>query len=156
MRIFDDLSRQERYFTRSSIIRLKLAEGMNLSGKNEDAIKEYLKITEQFPKTEQSTEAYYYLGLIYQNNIYDLASAKDYFNKATQEKRDSPFRNLAIARAAQITKLENYREKLKKDSRASPPGDSLSSPPDDGQASGKPAAGKKPGRIPEIGRTTHV
>ena len=148
MRIFDDLSRQERYFTRSSIIRLKLAEGMNLSGKNEDAIKEYLKITEQFPKTEQSTEAYYYLGLIYQNNIYDLASAKDYFNKATQEKRDSPFRNLAIARAAQITKLENYREKLKKDSRASPPGDSLSSPPDDGQASGKPVAGNDESQRP--------
>jgi len=141
MRIFDDLSRQERYFSRSSVIRLKLAEGMNLSGKNEDAIKEYLKVIEQFPKTEQSTEAYYQLGLIYQNDIYDLASAKDYFNKATQEKRDSPFRNLALAKSAQITKLENYRDRLNRDLQpADSSGDSLGNRGDDITAPGEAPA----------------
>lgn len=112
MTIFKELATQERYFERSSAIRLKMAEGMNLSGKNDEAISEYLKVIEQFPKTMESAEAYYRLGLIYQDDMYDLEKAKEYFNKASQEKRDSPFRNLALAHSAQISKLETYKSKL--------------------------------------------
>ena len=112
MEIFSNLAKSERYFDKSSIIRLKLAEGMYLSGKIDEAVEEYLKIIEQFPGTEQAAEAYYRLGLIYQNDVFDLAKAKEYYNKTTQEKRDSEFRNLALARSAQIAKLETYRDKL--------------------------------------------
>ncbi len=117
MSIFSKLAGQERYFNRSSLIRLKLAEGIFLSGNIDEAITEYLKVIEQFPKSDQAAEAYYHLGLIYQNNIFDLEKAKDYYNKATQEKRDSPFRNLALAKSAQISKLETYRNKLGMDAQ---------------------------------------
>ncbi|MCP4582158.1 MAG: tetratricopeptide repeat protein [candidate division Zixibacteria bacterium] len=126
MAIFEKLAKSERYFDRSSLIRLKLAEGMHLSGKTDEAIAEYLKVIEQFPKSNQSTEAYYRLGLIYQNDIYDLEKAKDYFNKSSQEKRDSPFRPLALASAAQISKLETYRTKLGRDTRHETESDSRS------------------------------
>ena len=112
MSIFNKLAGQERYFNRSAPIRLKLAEGTYLSGKKDEAINEYLKVIEQFPGSDQAAEAYYRLGLIYQYDIFDLEKAKDYYNKATQEKRDSPFRNLALVKSAQISKLETYRSKL--------------------------------------------
>ena len=129
MSIFGKLAREERYFDKSSIIRLKLAEGQYRQGNTDEAISEYLKIAEQFPKTEQSTEAFYRLGLIYQERLSDLEKAKDYYNKATQEKRDSEFRNKALARSAQITKLETYRSKLGLDvSKES--SDSVSASPD--------------------------
>jgi len=112
MSIFTKLAGQERFFSRSPLIRLKVAEGIYLSGKKDEAINEYLKVTEQFAKTDQAAEGYYRLGLIYQNDVFDLEKAKEYFNKATQEKRDSPFRNLALAKSAQISKLETYRRKL--------------------------------------------
>lgn len=112
MVIFKDLAKQERYFQQSSMIRLKIAEGLNLSDKNEEAVGEYLKVIEQFPKTMESAEAYYRLGLIYRDDLYDLEKAKEYFNNVAQEKRDSPFRNLAIAHSAQISKLEMYKIKL--------------------------------------------
>jgi len=117
MSIFNKLAGRERYFNRSSLIRLKLAEGIYLSGNKDEAISEYLKVTEQYAKTDQAAEAYYQLGLIYQNDVFDLEKAKDYFNQATQEKRDSPFRNLALARSAQISKLETYRSKLGMDAQ---------------------------------------
>ncbi len=114
MSIFEDLSRRERYFDRSSMIRLKIADGKRLKGMIEEAESEYLKVIEQFPKTNQSAEAYYRLGLIYQNDKNDLTMAKKYFNDATREKRNSNFYSLALAKSAQISKLETYRAKLKR------------------------------------------
>ncbi|RKX19008.1 MAG: hypothetical protein DRP26_04190 [Candidatus Zixiibacteriota bacterium] len=112
--IFRDLAKQERYFEQSSMIKLKIAEGLDLSGKYEEAINEYLRVIEQFPKTMESAEAYYRLGLIYRDDLYDLEKAKECFNNVAQEKRDSPFRNLALAHSAQISKLEMYKSKLGK------------------------------------------
>ena len=132
MSVFTDLAKEERYFDRSSLIRLKLAEGKNLTGNIEDAISEYQRVIEQFPKTDQAAEAYYRLGLLYQDDLDNLEKAKDNFNKATQEKRDSEFRNLALAKAAQITKLETYKSKLGLDKGNRPdstaPADTLQTP----------------------------
>jgi len=126
MSVFEDLSKQERYFERSSNIRLKIAEGMHLMGKTEDAEAEYMKVIEQFPRTNQSAEAYYRLGLIYQDTKDDLVKAKEYYNDATKEKRDSPFYHLALTKSANITKLETYRLKLDRDvPKESEPNDTL-------------------------------
>lgn len=112
MSIFENLARQERYFEKSSKIRLKLAEGMHLLGQTDDAITAYLKVIEQFPKTNQSGEAYYRLGLIYQDTKDDMEKAQEYFNNATKEKRDSPFYGQALAKSAQISKFQTYLKKL--------------------------------------------
>ncbi|MEE8417694.1 MAG: tetratricopeptide repeat protein, partial [candidate division Zixibacteria bacterium] len=66
------------------------------------------------PKTPEAAEAYYRLGLIYQNDIYDLEKAKVSFSKAQTENPSSEFRNLALARSAQIAKLESYRIQLQR------------------------------------------
>ncbi len=114
MEILKNLAKDERYFEQSARICLKIAEGHYLQGRIEEAIVEYNQITEKSPKTLEAAEAYYRLGLIYQNDLFDLEKAKDSFSKAQTENPSSEFRNLALARSAQIAKLESYQAQLQK------------------------------------------
>ncbi len=108
---FQSLSRQERYFERSGLIRLQLAKGKYLEGQTEQAIAEYNKIIEQFPNSAQSAEAYYQLGLIYLGQN-DLARAKENLTKVSKEGQNQQIKKLAAARLGQLTKYESYLEKL--------------------------------------------
>lgn len=112
MSVFSSLAKNQRYFDKLSIIRVKYAEGLTLMGNTDEAIKVFLDVCEKYPRTDQSSEAYYRLGVIYQDILFNLEKAKEYFNKATQEKKDSGYRNISLSRAAQISKLETYRLKL--------------------------------------------
>jgi TolA-binding protein len=114
MEILTDLAKDERYFEQSARIRLKIAEGHYLQNQIEEAINEYNRITEQSPKSHEAAEAYYRLGLIYQNDLFDLEKAKESFSKAQTENPSSEFRNLALARSAQIAKLESYQVQLQR------------------------------------------
>lgn len=114
MGILADLARDERYFDQSARIRLKIAEGYYLQGQIEEAINEYNVVTEQSSKSLEAAEAYYRLGLIYQNDLFDVEKAKESFSKAQTENPSSEFRNLALARSAQIAKLESYQVQLQR------------------------------------------
>jgi TolA-binding protein len=110
-KIFADLAKQPRFFDKSSMLRLRLADGKQLSDSTDTAINEYNKIIEDFPNTPEAAEASYRLGAIYENQN-DFTKAKDFYNKATQGTQDPLIRNLALTHSAQISKLENYRARL--------------------------------------------
>jgi TolA-binding protein len=114
MKILDKLAKDERYFSRSGEIRLRVAEGQFLQGLINEAIETYGGVISANPSTIVSAEAYYRLGLIYQNEKFDLNSAKEAFSKAQQEAPNSKFKNLALARSAQIAKLESYQVQLQR------------------------------------------
>jgi len=114
MKILNDLVNNERYFSHSSLIRLKIAEGYYRQGEIEKAIEEYDNVTVQSPRTEESAEAYYRLGLIYQDDLFDIVKAKEAFTKAQNESAASEFKNLALNKSAQIAKLESYQIQLQK------------------------------------------
>jgi len=114
MKILKDLSEDERFFSRSSDIHLRLAEGFYLQGDIDKALETYKEITTQNPRTPQSAEAYYRLGLIYQNDRFDLAAAKEAFSKAQGESPESEYKRLALARSAQIAKLETFQMQLQR------------------------------------------
>ncbi|MEE9553786.1 MAG: tetratricopeptide repeat protein [candidate division Zixibacteria bacterium] len=114
MKILNDLAEDERYFSVSARIRLKIAEGYRLQTEMEKSIAEYETIVEQSPKTPESAEAFYRLGLIYQNELFDVGKAKESFGKVQNEFRQSEYRNLALARSAQIAKFETYRTQLQR------------------------------------------
>ena len=114
MKILQGLADDQSYFSMSGKIRLRIAEGHFLQDSIDQAIEVYKDVTVQNPHTEESAEAYYQLGLIYQNNKFDMTSAKDAFSKAQNEFATSDFRNLALARSAQIAKLERYQLLLQK------------------------------------------
>jgi len=129
MKIFNELAKQSRFFDKSSMLRLRLADGKQLSDSVDAAIAEYEKIAAEFPNTPEAAEAYYRLGMIYENRN-DFAKAKDYYNKASQGSPDFTIRNLALTHSAQISKLENYRARLNRDKNQLP-SDSLKTPPTD-------------------------
>ena len=112
LEVFAFLLKEKRYFDRQAQIKLKLAEGYNLSGQEEKAIQAYQEINTSYPKSEASAQSFYQLGLIYQNQKEDLKSAKEFYAKAKEEKPGSEFANLALQKSADISKLEEYQESL--------------------------------------------
>lgn len=118
--IFSDLAKQPRFFDKSPMLRLRLADGKQLSDSTDAAIIEYEKIITDFPNTAQAAEANFRLGTIYENKN-DFAKAKDYYNKASQGTQDLTLRNQALTHSAQISKLENYRARLTRNKQPSNP-----------------------------------
>ncbi len=114
MKILENLGKDQRYFTRAGQIKLKTAEGYYLEGDVDKAVELYKDITSQNQRTPQAAEAWYRLGLIHQNDKFDLTSAKEAFGKAQSEAPESEFRGLALARQAQIAKLESYQLQLQR------------------------------------------
>jgi TolA-binding protein len=114
MEILDELAGDEKYFEYSARIQLKIAEGFRLQGKIDEAIETYTQVTGESPRSLESAEAYYRLGLIYQTDLFDLEKAKDAFSKSQSENSASEYRNLALARSAQIAKLESYQLQLQR------------------------------------------
>jgi TonB family protein len=114
MQILQDLAKNEKYYAHSAEIRLRIAEGFYREGEIEKAVEEYNNVTVQSPRSEESAEAYYRLGLIYQNDLFDIVKAKEVFTSAQNESPGSEFRNLALSRSAQIAKLESYQIQLQR------------------------------------------
>lgn len=112
LEIFALLLKEKRYFDREAQIKLKLAEGYNLSGEEEKAIQAYKEINTAYPKTDASAQAFYQLGLIYQNQKEDLKTAKEFYAKTKDEKPGSEVANLALQKSADISKLEEYQKSL--------------------------------------------
>lgn len=114
MKILSDLAGDERYFSELARIRLKIADGFLREDSTDKSIEEYKAIAQDNPKTPESAEAFYRLGLIYQNYLFDITKAKDAFAKVQSEYPQSDYRNLALAKSAQIAKFETYQIQLLK------------------------------------------
>ena len=113
--IFWGLSKEEKYFRHLSAIRLRIAEGEIFLGKIDEAIDIYKKITVENPKTDESAEAYYQLGEIYESKIIDFKKAKENYDLASKEKYGSESAKKALQKSAAITKMEDYQTQLSKE-----------------------------------------
>lgn len=112
LQIFTLLLKEKRYFDRQAQIKLKLAEGYNLSGEVEKAIQALQEINTAYPRTEASAQAFYQMGLIHQNQKEDLKTAKELYEKAKEERPGSEVAKLALQKSADIAKLEEYQKSL--------------------------------------------
>jgi len=112
LKVFAGLSREGRYYHHLSQVRLKIAECKLKLGHSEEAIKEYASITEEFPQTQESAQALYGLGVIYEDELKDLKKAKEFFEKSTKEMPKSDVAQKAQERSADIVKLQEYRDQL--------------------------------------------
>jgi TonB family protein len=113
--IFWGLSKEEKYFTHLSAIRLKIAQGKMFLGNIDEAVDIYKKITVENPKTDESAEAYYQLGEIYESKIIDFKKAKENYDLASKEKYGSESAKKALQKSAAITKMEDYQAQLSKE-----------------------------------------
>lgn len=75
-------------------------------GTSEDT---YQNVIKKYPRSKYSAEAYYRLGLISQQVHKDLETAKEYFEKASKENRQSDAGQAALQRRKDLMLLERYR-----------------------------------------------
>lgn len=69
----------------------------------------YQSVIQKYPRSKYSAEAYYKMGLINQQIFKDLEKAKELFEKASKENRDSEAGAAALQRRKDIMLLERYR-----------------------------------------------
>jgi TolA-binding protein len=112
MATFKRLADNKDYYSHLAEIKLELARGHLFSGQVEQAVKLNEEIITAYPKTPQSAQAYYQLGIIQQDYKDDLKAAKENFDKAKDEKPGSDYSKKALEKSADITKLEEYRKQL--------------------------------------------
>jgi TonB family protein len=110
--VLNKLTKDERFYEKLPLVKLKIAEGWHLLSKNEQAIKEYEEITVSYPKTEEAAAAYYHLGVIYEENINDLKKAKDMFDKSKDQKSNSDYARKALEKSASLAKVDEYKKQL--------------------------------------------
>ncbi|MCP4631576.1 MAG: tetratricopeptide repeat protein [candidate division Zixibacteria bacterium] len=111
LKIFKDLKGNRKYFEKLGEIKIKYAEGLKATDEEDKAIELYEEIIIENPKTEQSAQACYEIGDIYQDRN-DLEKAKESYIKGKDEKRDSEYSQLCLNKSSEITKLETYRATL--------------------------------------------
>jgi len=91
----------------------RIAEGSRSLGDTEKALKQLEEITALYGKTAASAEAYYWMGVIYEQDLRELEKAREYYDKARNEAPYSEFSNQALMRSTSIAKLTEYKEKVK-------------------------------------------
>jgi TonB family protein len=112
MEVFRELSRDERFSAKLSSVTLKMAQGQYHSGELCLSMMKYYDVTEKYPRTDESANAYFALGEIYQDDFGSLEEAKKMYDACGSDKRDSPVAAEALARSANISRIEEYYQEL--------------------------------------------
>lgn len=107
--IYNELADDEKNYDKMADLYIELARGEGLRDDHEVAMEIYRKLIDEYPRTEESAIAYFQLGSIYQNQLFDLDTAKAMYDSSTAVKRNSPVAQKAFSRSADIAKLESYR-----------------------------------------------
>ncbi len=110
--VFYELSKDEKYFKYLAKIQLKIARGHFLQDSTDLALKEYENVTLTSPRTDESCEAFYQMGSIYQDQLLDLKKAKELYDNSTKDKPQSEIGKKALERSANLAKLEEYQKQL--------------------------------------------
>ncbi len=108
--IFEQLSKNEKYYNYAGKIRLKLAEAQSIKGDYQAAIDQYTQIAKEFQKTDPAAQAYYQMGEIYLKEFNDLETAKSMYDSSKTAYRRSDIYQSAVERSASISKLSQYRD----------------------------------------------
>lgn len=112
LKVFAVLSREGRYYRHLPQVRLEIAECELKLGHTKEAIKEYELVSEESPKTEESAQALYGLGVVYENELKDLKKATEFYEKSAEEMPKSEVAKKAQEKSANIVKLEEYKSQL--------------------------------------------
>jgi TonB family protein len=110
MKIYKELSDDNRYKSKLASIKLKIAEGYYALDELSLSMEEYLRVTEDYPRTEESAEAYFQLGRIYQEVFGDLQLAKGMYGKCSDENPRSEIAKKALTQSANISRIEEYQQ----------------------------------------------
>lgn len=102
-----DLTPQEE-----ALWNLRIARSQRLMREYEKGIETLQKVSEIHPRSEEAAEAYYMMGLIYQEDLEDLEKARKSYEKVREMNPQAEVAEDALVRSTAIGKLTEYRERL--------------------------------------------
>jgi TolA-binding protein len=76
------------------------------------AVDNYRSVTASFPKSKYSAEAYFHIGVIYQEKLDSLRTAQTQFEQVPRQYANSEFATEAIKRSVSISKLLRLRKSI--------------------------------------------
>jgi len=112
MGIYLGLSQDKKLSSKLPSVKLKIAEGYYNLDELSLSMEGYSEVTETYPRTEQSAQAYFQLGQIYQYKFGDLEEAKKMYESCKNESPSSPIAKQALTENANISKIEEYQKEL--------------------------------------------
>jgi TonB family protein len=113
--IYRSLAKDDKNFNQLADIYLQIGHGEEIADSIDAAMTTYEKVVEEYPKTVASAIAFYRLGRIHQEKLLDLETAKAMYDSSTTARANSPVSKDAVARSADIAKLDSYREGMSAD-----------------------------------------
>ncbi len=113
LKIFLSLRKEDISSSEDAAIAIKIAEAKQKLLRPEEAITQFEEVVALYPKTPFAAEALYKIGQIYEKEMGDLEKARKSYEKARTEAQYSEFSNLALMRSTSITRLTEYRNKVK-------------------------------------------
>ncbi len=91
---------------------ISIAESQRALGKFGEAISTLKGVTAKVPRTEQAQEAFYKMGLIYEEDLSELEKAKEAYDKVREMGSSSEYLEKALLRSSAIGRLTAYRQTL--------------------------------------------
>jgi TolA-binding protein len=99
---------------REGDLALRITECMALLGRTDEAIVEYRRLVEKFPRSSVSSEAQFQIGYLYETAKSDLELAGKEYEKLRMEP-DSEFKRQASRRAQSLVTMKEFRKTLESD-----------------------------------------
>lgn len=112
MEIYVDFCEDERFANKLASVQIKIAEGYYSTDELCLSMLKYYEVIEKYPRTEESAQAYFRLGEIYQDLFVDLEEAKSMYEQCSREKAGLPIAKEALTRSANISQIEEYYQEL--------------------------------------------
>lgn len=91
---------------------ISIAESQRALGKFGEAISTLKGVTAKVPRTEEAQEAFYKMGLIYEEDLSELEKAKEAYDKVRERGSSSEYLEKALLRSSAIGRLTSYRQAL--------------------------------------------
>ncbi|MCI0532416.1 MAG: tetratricopeptide repeat protein, partial [candidate division Zixibacteria bacterium] len=110
--IYKKLAEDPLYYRYLSAIKVQLGQGHLLAGQVAEARKIYDDVIVTYPKSDFASQAYYQIGVIYEEHLDSLDLAKQNFTKAKDERQGSPYSQKALQKLADLAKLEEFHKAL--------------------------------------------
>ena len=112
MEIYLELSEDQRFAAKLASVKLQIAQGYHFVDELSLAMEENLQVTEGYARTEESSQAFFRLGEMYQEVFVNLQRAKEMFEKCSNEASRSEIAKEALTRNANISRIAEYQEAL--------------------------------------------
>jgi TolA-binding protein len=98
-----------------AVVQLQIGKCQRILGNYEEGISTFEKVPKLKSRSQEAAEAYYMIGLIYEEDLKDLDKARESYEKVRKENMQADVSNDAFVRASIIERLKDYREKLESD-----------------------------------------